>query len=275
MSKHAEHPTEQRLGGELPHEDLTRCSSPPTSPPPSDASKHRRSTRGTSTRTGHAAPSTTCSSRSGRTPTTPKFASTPRRVAQSFGEMLTPTPFSFTTFPNDGAYDQLVVARSIPMRSLCAHHLLPFIGVAHVAYLPGDRILGLSKLARVVDHFSRELQIQERLTTQVGEWLDAQLAPKGVGVIIEAEHLCMTLRGVQAHGTRTVTSSLHGLVSATTPAPVPSSCRWRPAPPEARRRARSAVVPGGPGVSRLRSALPARLRQSASSIRPTSPSSRR
>lgn len=148
----------------------------------------------------------------GEDPDEPQLSDTPRRVAQSFGEMLTPTPFSFTTFPNEDHYDQLVVARSIPMRSLCAHHLLPFIGVAHVTYLPGDRIVGLSKLARVVDHFSRGLQIQERLTTQVGEWLTDELAPKGVGVIIEAEHLCMTLRGVQAHGTRTVTSSLHGLV---------------------------------------------------------------
>lgn len=148
----------------------------------------------------------------GQDPDDAQLADTPRRVADSFAEMLSPVPFTFTTFPNDDGYDQLVVAKSIPMRSLCAHHLLPFIGVAHVAYLPGDRIVGLSKLARVVDHFARGLQIQERLTTQIGDWIEAELAPKGVGVVIEAEHLCMTLRGVQAHGTRTVTSSLHGLV---------------------------------------------------------------
>ena len=105
-----------------------------------------------------------------------------------------------------------MIARDIPVRSLCAHHLLPFSGVAHVAYLPDARILGLSKLAHAVDLFSRGLQVQERLTTQIGAWLDEQLRPKGVGVVIDAEHSCMTLRGVQARGSHTVTSSLHGLV---------------------------------------------------------------
>ena len=137
---------------------------------------------------------------------------TPRRVAKSFIEMLTPQPFKMTTFPNDDNYDEMVVVRSIPMRSLCAHHLLPFIGVAHVAYLPADRVVGLSKLARVVEHFASGLQIQERLTVQIADCLSEQLAPRGVGVVIEAEHLCMTLRGVQAHGTHTVTSSLRGLL---------------------------------------------------------------
>jgi GTP cyclohydrolase I len=92
------------------------------------------------------------------------------------------------------------------------HHLLPFHGVAHVAYLPDERILGLSKLARVVEHFSRDLQLQERLTTQVAGWLQEHLCPKGVGVVIEAEHLCMSLRGVQKPGALTITSALHGLV---------------------------------------------------------------
>jgi GTP cyclohydrolase I len=110
----------------------------------------------------------------------------------------------------DVDYDEMVIARSIPMHSLCAHHLLPFIGVAHVAYLPGERIVGLSKLARVVDHFSRRLQNQERLTTQVADWLCENLSPKGVGVLIEAEHLCMSLRGIQATGARTVTSAVRG-----------------------------------------------------------------
>ena len=138
------------------------------------------------------------------------LAETPRRVALAFDEMLTPRPFVATTFPNDEGYDELVLARDIPFHSLCEHHLLPFTGVAHVGYLPADRILGLSKLARVVEHFSRRLQVQERLTVQIGDWLSDRLAPKGVGVVLEAEHLCMSLRGVRAGGARTVTSSLHG-----------------------------------------------------------------
>ena len=137
---------------------------------------------------------------------------TPRRVAAAYAELLTPQPFAPTTFPNDEGYDELVIARSIPFHSLCEHHLLPFHGVAHVAYLPGERIIGLSKLARVVDLFARGLQVQERLTTQVADWLDEHLAPKGVGVVMEAEHLCMTLRGVQKPGALTVTSALRGLV---------------------------------------------------------------
>jgi GTP cyclohydrolase I len=137
---------------------------------------------------------------------------TPRRVAASFAEMLTPRSFSLTTFPNDEGYDELVLARDIPFHSLCQHHMLPFKGVAHVGYLPGDRILGLSKLARVVELFARDLQVQERLTKQVADCLQEQLAPKGVGVVLEAEHLCMSLRGVQAAGSRTVTSALHGIL---------------------------------------------------------------
>jgi len=135
---------------------------------------------------------------------------TPRRMARMYAELLTPPPFTATTFPNDGGYDELVVATGIPFHSLCEHHFLPFTGIAHVGYLPGDRIVGLSKLARVVEHFARLPQVQERLTTQIAGWLDAQLSPVGVGVLVEAEHLCMTLRGVQAPGTTTVTSSLLG-----------------------------------------------------------------
>lgn len=142
----------------------------------------------------------------------PQLRDTPRRVVASLSEMLSPAPFRLTTFPNDDHYDELVVARGIPMRSLCAHHMLPFVGVAHVAYLPDERILGLSKLARVVDMFARNLQIQERLTIQVADWLSEHLEPKGVGVVIEAEHLCMTVRGVEAHGAHTVTSSLRGTI---------------------------------------------------------------
>ncbi len=137
---------------------------------------------------------------------------TPRRVAAAYAELLTPQPFRATTFPNDDGYDELIVARSIPFHSLCMHHLLPFQGVAHVGYLPGARIIGLSKLGRVVEYFSRDLQIQERLTTQIAEWLQDELEPKGVGVVLEAEHLCMSLRGVQKLGAKTVTSALRGVV---------------------------------------------------------------
>jgi GTP cyclohydrolase IA len=148
----------------------------------------------------------------GKDPSSEHLTDTPRRVAASYAELLTPPAFDFTTFPNDEGYDELVLARSIPVQSLCEHHLLPFHGTAYVGYLPGDRILGLSKLARVVELFARDLQVQERLTKQVADWLQEQLAPKGVGVVIEAEHLCMSLRGVRAAGSRTVTSALHGLL---------------------------------------------------------------
>jgi GTP cyclohydrolase IA len=137
---------------------------------------------------------------------------TPRRMAEALAELVTPRPFNPTTFPNDEGYDELVVARDIPFHSLCEHHLLPFHGVAHVGYLPGERIVGLSKLGRVVDLYARRLQVQERLTTQVARWLCAALEPRGVGVVIEAEHLCMSLRGVQKPGARTITSALHGAV---------------------------------------------------------------
>ena len=137
---------------------------------------------------------------------------TPRRVAAAFGELLTHEPVSLTTFPNEAGYDELVVVKAIPFHSLCMHHLLPFHGVAHVAYLPGERIVGLSKLARVVELFARELQLQERLTMQVADCLQEHLRPKGVGVVLEAEHLCVSLRGVQKAGTRTTTSALMGLL---------------------------------------------------------------
>jgi GTP cyclohydrolase I len=137
---------------------------------------------------------------------------TPRRVADAYAELLTPRPFRATTFPNDDGYDELIVARAIPFHSLCMHHLLPFHGVAHIGYLPGERIVGLSKLGRVVEFFSRDLQIQERLTAQVADWLQRELEPKGVGVVLQAEHLCMSLRGVQTLGAKTLTSALRGIV---------------------------------------------------------------
>jgi GTP cyclohydrolase IA len=135
---------------------------------------------------------------------------TPGRMARAYAELFTPRPFDLTTFPNDEGYDELVLARAIPVRSVCEHHLLPFTGVAHVGYLPGQRILGLSKLARIVEHFACRPQVQERLTKQVADWLYGHLRPRAAGVVIEAEHACMTLRGVQAAGSRTVTSALLG-----------------------------------------------------------------
>lgn len=137
---------------------------------------------------------------------------TPGRMARAWAEMLTPRPFDLTTFPNDEGYDELVLARNIPFRSVCEHHLLPFSGRACVAYLPGDRILGLSKLARIVEHFACRPQTQERLTKQIADWLQEQLAPRAIGVVMSAEHACMTLRGAHATGSSTVTSSLLGLL---------------------------------------------------------------
>jgi len=138
------------------------------------------------------------------------LAATPGRMARAYAELFTTPEFSLTTFPNDEGYDELVLARSIPLRSVCEHHLLPFVGVAHVGYLPRERILGLSKLARVVGHFAARPQVQERLTKQVAGWLQDNLDPAGVGVVIEAEHTCMTVRGVRAAGSTTVTSALLG-----------------------------------------------------------------
>ena len=135
---------------------------------------------------------------------------TPRRLVAAYAEMLTVPEFDLTTFANSAGYDELVLVQDIPVRSLCEHHLLPFVGVAHVGYLPDDRILGLSKFARLVEFFARRAQTQERLTTQIADHLQQRLAPIGVGVVIEAEHSCMTLRGARAGGARTVTSTLRG-----------------------------------------------------------------
>jgi GTP cyclohydrolase I len=137
---------------------------------------------------------------------------TPHRMTMAYAELFSAAPFEPTTFENDEQYDELVIARSIPMRSVCEHHMLPFSGVAHVGYLPGDRVLGLSKLARAVQHFAARPQMQERLTKQVAGWLHDVVQPRGVGVVIEAEHSCMVLRGAAAHGSSTMTSSLQGLL---------------------------------------------------------------
>jgi GTP cyclohydrolase IA len=148
----------------------------------------------------------------GRGATTDHRARTPGRVAHAFAELLTPEPSDFTTFANEEHYDELVLVRGIPFRSLCEHHLLPFHGVAHVGYLPAERIVGLSKLARVVHWCAADFQTQERLTMQISEFLEENLQPKGVGVVLEADHMCVSLRGVRAEGARTVTSALKGLL---------------------------------------------------------------
>lgn len=140
------------------------------------------------------------------------LADTPGRMARAYDELLTPRDFDLRTFPNEEGYQQLVIECAIPVRSLCEHHFLPFVGHAYVAYLPGERILGLSKLARVVEMFAHRPQVQERLTQQVADWLNDHLKPKGVGVVLVAEHLCMTLRGARATGSNTITSALHGLL---------------------------------------------------------------
>jgi GTP cyclohydrolase IA len=139
-----------------------------------------------------------------------ELAETPARMARAYAELFDSRPFRLTTFPNDEGYDELVLARGIPFRTVCEHHLLPFSGVAHVGYLPGDRILGLSKLARIVEHYAARPQTQERLTKQVADCLAGRLNPRGAGVVLEAEHSCMTLRGVRALGATTITSALLG-----------------------------------------------------------------
>jgi GTP cyclohydrolase I len=138
------------------------------------------------------------------------LADTPRRMAHALAEMTSAPEFDLTTFPNDGGYDEMVLVENIPVRSLCEHHMLPFLGVAHVGYLPGHRILGLSKLARMVEFHARRPQTQERLTKQIADHLGELLEPQGIGVVVEAEHTCMSVRGARAQGARTVTSALHG-----------------------------------------------------------------
>jgi len=135
---------------------------------------------------------------------------TPGRMVRALAELMTPREFTLTTFPNDEGYDELVIARRIPFTSLCEHHMLPFTGVAAVGYLPGARILGLSKLARVVELFARRPQVQERLTTQIAQTLNEVLQPRGVAVVIEALHMCMLMRGVEKQNSKAVTSAMLG-----------------------------------------------------------------
>ena len=152
----------------------------------------------------------------GEDPSRDGLQETPARVARMYAEVCSglhedPADYLVRTF--DLEHDEMVMVRDIPVYSLCEHHLLPFFGVAHVAYIPqkGGMITGLSKLARLVDGFSRRLQIQERLTSQVAGAVQRTLEPQGTLVVIEAEHLCMSMRGVQKPGAVTVTSAIHGV----------------------------------------------------------------
>jgi len=151
----------------------------------------------------------------GENPNRPGLVDTPKRVARMCGEIFggsqRESELTLTTLSGE-KHDEIIFLRGIPLSSFCEHHLLPFIGKAHVAYIPkGGRVTGLSKIARVVDILSKRLQVQERLTTQIADVINKILQPRGVMVIIEAEHLCMTIRGVKKPGTVTVTSVVRGL----------------------------------------------------------------
>ncbi len=151
----------------------------------------------------------------GEDPDREGLVETPERVARMYEEVfsgLSKDPKRhLKTFHTDN--DEMVVVRDIPLYSMCEHHLLPFVGKAHIAYIPGDeRIIGLSKLARIVEDFARRPQLQERLTASVADFLYKELKPQGVAVVIEAEHLCMTMRGVRASGAKTCTSALRGIM---------------------------------------------------------------
>lgn len=140
---------------------------------------------------------------------------TPKRVARMYAEIFSGIDSNpkehLKIFHEDGKHDELVFVKDIPLYSMCEHHLLPFIGKAHIAYIPKNgKIIGLSKFARIVDCFARRPQVQERLTAQIADFLYENLEPTGVAVFIEAEHLCMTMRGARAAGTKTLTSALRG-----------------------------------------------------------------
>lgn len=134
---------------------------------------------------------------------------TPRRWLKFMGQFLTPEPFEFTVFDGED-YDEMVLVKDIPFFSLCEHHMAPFFGTAHIAYIPDGKIVGLSKLPRVLDYYARRLQNQERITQQVAKYVNEQLRPKGAACIINARHLCVEMRGIKKHNCSTVTSHLIG-----------------------------------------------------------------
>lgn len=149
--------------------------------------------------------------------TAPDLKDTPRRMARMYFELFSGNVPAFepkmTVFPNDDNYTSMVLIRDVPFYSMCAHHLIPFFGVGHIAYLPGSSIVGLSKLARVLEYFARRPQVQERLTEQVADFLVSKIQPRGVMVVLEARHLCMEMRGVEKSGALTVTSTTRGVFS--------------------------------------------------------------
>jgi GTP cyclohydrolase I len=152
----------------------------------------------------------------GDDPSREGLVDTPRRVASAYEDFYAgygqdPQTVLDRTFEDVGNYDDIVLVRNIPFYSHCEHHMVPFVGKAHIAYFPGDRVVGLSKLARVVDLFGKRLQTQERLTADIIQAVDESLKPRGIAVMIEAEHQCMTLRGVQKHGASTVTTQFTGV----------------------------------------------------------------
>lgn len=154
----------------------------------------------------------------GENPDRSGLVETPRRVANMYEEMfagLNSDPKQHLKFFDEKSNDEMVIVRDIPFSSMCEHHLLPFVGKAHIAYIPSDnKIIGLSKLARIVDNFAKRPQVQERLTHDIADFLDENMNPKGVAVIIEAEHMCMSIRGAKASGSKTQTSALRGLMKA-------------------------------------------------------------
>ena len=141
---------------------------------------------------------------------------TPKRVANMYEEIfagLTEDPKQHIKLFNEQSNDEMVIVKDIPFYSMCEHHLLPFFGKAHIGYIPSDnKIIGLSKLARIVDNFAKKQQVQERLTSDIADFLNDNLQPKGVAVIMEAEHMCMTMRGARAAGSKTQTSALRGIM---------------------------------------------------------------
>lgn len=152
----------------------------------------------------------------GEDPNREGLLETPKRVANMYEEIfagLTEDPKQHIKLFDEQSNDEMVIVKDIPFYSMCEHHLLPFFGKAHIAYIPSDnKIIGLSKLARIVDNFAKKPQVQERLTSDVADFLNENLQPKGVAVIMEAEHMCMTMRGVRAAGAKTQTSALRGIM---------------------------------------------------------------
>lgn len=142
--------------------------------------------------------------------TLPHFEGTPVRFVRMLQELTSPKPFTFTVFPNDGM-DEMVVVGPVSFVSLCAHHIIPFMGSAYIGYVPRDHVAGLSKIARTVKEFSKGLWVQEELTSTIADHIEEHLNPVGLATVLEAEHLCMTIRGVQSPGTLTTTSDMRGV----------------------------------------------------------------